>query len=224
MHSGYGHFIDNSILLLFIGVPLEMSQGWARVSCSWLAGTLAGSLGAAVLDSKFQSLSGASAVVAAFAGANIATEMMNWEENKFARNIFPIWKRRHQKKISLNQFRLVRVAMSVFYVLANVFLSLEKLRSGGAGANSNTSFTGHFAGAIAGFLTQWVVEEPRGPRPLKTWKVVAKWLCAVALLVLLVWACYHVTVNTVVPRTAGQCEHSYDGLFMKMFKSGKWCG
>lgn len=84
LHGNHQHIINNMILQVLVGIPLEMSQpgflGSFRVLSLYFAGLILGGLGASIAQPD-KYLVGASAAIYALVMAHLATLILNWKED-----------------------------------------------------------------------------------------------------------------------------------------------
>ncbi|XP_023243503.1 rhomboid-related protein 3-like isoform X1 [Centruroides sculpturatus] len=71
IHAGAVHIFFNLLVQIILGIPLEMVHKWWRVGLVYMAGVIAGSLGASISDPK-TFLAGASGGVYALIAAHLA--------------------------------------------------------------------------------------------------------------------------------------------------------
>lgn len=130
IHAGLVHLIFNVIIQLILGIPLEMVHKSWRIALVYFAGVAAGSLGSSLSDPGTY-LAGASGGVYALIAAHLANVIINWKEMEYG--IFRL--------ISLVAFALLDVGTALYYRYASE-----------GGDTNKTSYSAHFAGALAGLL------------------------------------------------------------------------
>ena len=230
-HKHLCHCLLNTGVLLIVGIPLEMVQGGARVAAVWLAGTIGGVTGFAFLDIRLdpkchiESLSGASAAVAAFVGAHLASEILNWKENKIARvNTLPCLRSwcglRPRKKLVYNLFCWFKIAVCGLYIVQQVVSASCKLSSKDGNTDDcsysdkcqywplwskRTSYTAHFWGLAYGFLVGFIFLENR---LAEKWEKMAKVLFGVLTVGLSVAALTVIILDAKVHEHKG-CSHDH---------------
>ena len=80
VHSSWWHLLFNLTLQTFLGIPLEMVHGSARLGLIYMAGVLAGSLSTSVLDPGV-CLLGASGGVYSLLAAHLANLVLNYSSS-----------------------------------------------------------------------------------------------------------------------------------------------
>jgi rhomboid-related protein 1/2/3 len=158
IHAGVLHLVFNLLVQLGLGIPLELvHKGW-RIGLIYLAGVVAGSLGASISDPNSY-LAGASGGVYALISAHMANVMLNWTEMEF------------------NWIRLVGLivfAGTDFGVAIHDRYFTEK--------KNRTSYAAHLAGAIAGLLVGIIAL--RNLR-VRRWELVLGWFALVIYIMLM---------------------------------------
>ena len=133
IHAGYLHLIFNIIVQLCLGVPLELIHKWWRVGLLYLAGVVAGSLGASISDPK-SFLAGASGGVYALIATHLSNVVLNFSEMEYA------WVR----LLGLITFAFTDVGVAIYDRYHQM-------------ANHRVSYAAHIAGAVAGLLLGLIV-------------------------------------------------------------------
>lgn len=82
IHNGYIHLINNLIMQLIFGLPLELYHEWKAIMPVYIAGVIGGSLAHSVTDFN-AGLAGASGGCYAIIGAHLANVIINWKEMNY---------------------------------------------------------------------------------------------------------------------------------------------
>ena len=159
-HHGLSHLAVNLALVLVVGLPLEMSHGWARVALVYLVGVLAASLTYS-LAKPCGVLVGCSGGVYALTTAHLATILLNWREDSLV-----LRQRLRNKQATAPTFgviiRLCRIVMVSGLLMVDVIDSLIL-------SASQTSYTAHLTGSAVGLLVGLVVLRNRRVEHWETW-------------------------------------------------------
>lgn len=147
LHSGYIHLGSNVAVALVLGIPLEMVHRSWRIFILYVAGVIAGSLAASMLDPHAY-LVGASGGVYALMAAHMANTIINWSEMPFR------WVR------LLTILVLMATDVGVF-----IWMHISE-------EDTKISYVAHLAGAVAGLLLGMVTL--RNLKEYK-WEQALKW-------------------------------------------------
>ncbi|XP_076048803.1 rhomboid-related protein 2-like isoform X2 [Oratosquilla oratoria] len=128
IHSGYVHLINNLLVQLILGIPLEMVHKWWRVILVYFSGVLVGALLTSVTDPHTY-LVGASGGVYAIEYAFLGNLILNWK------HFYYPWVHA--------VFLGVLTCVDVGFAIWDTYFSVDP---------SNTGHMAHLGGALAGLL------------------------------------------------------------------------
>jgi len=178
VHSGIAHVALNLGIQLFVGLPLEMSHGSARIAVVYTAGVLSGAMATSSFNPKMY-LAGASAGVYSLIAAHLASLILNWKED-----VMIIRQRIRQGRVNLAHssevYRHMRLLSVLVYTACDisyaVYTHMENLQS-------NIGYLAHLAGGGAGILVGICVLKNRRK---ETWEIGLKVVCSLFCLTLIV--------------------------------------
>lgn len=178
VHSGVGHILLNLVMQLFVGLPLEMSHGSARIGVVYISGVLAGSLATSSFDPNMY-LAGASGGVYSLIAAHLASLTLNWKEDAMV-----IRQRVREGKISSVQsstvYRLMRLLSVLIYAVCDTGYAMYSRFVFGAGT---VGYLAHLAGAAAGLLVGISVLKNRRK---ETWEIYLRIISTLVIVALAV--------------------------------------
>uniref|UniRef100_A0A6G1SE68 Protein rhomboid n=1 Tax=Aceria tosichella TaxID=561515 RepID=A0A6G1SE68_9ACAR len=130
IHAGFWHISFNIVMQMIVGIPLELVHKFERIFLIYIGGVIAGSLGNSVAD-PHSYLAGASSGCYALVAAHVANLILNWGEIRGA----------CCRLILVSTFIFIDLGIAIYERHFKISLTQHR-----------TSYGGHLAGTISGFL------------------------------------------------------------------------
>ncbi|XP_023342286.1 rhomboid-related protein 2 [Eurytemora carolleeae] len=180
LHGNITHIVLNIILQLMVGLPLEMTNHFWRISLVYFSGVLGGSLMFSVSNPE-AGLVGASAGVTGIVTAHLASIILNWKEDSL------ILRQRMRKREATSPTfgKIVRIAR-ILVVLAILGIDVANMMQ--QDKDDRTGYSAHFGGGLFGLLVGIVILRNRKVQHWETWaKTCCLGLAVLGLSSLIIW-------------------------------------
>ena len=158
VHNGPGHLITNLMTILFIGLPLELTNKWWRVAIVFFTSIIGGSITVSVFDPATQ-LVGASGGVYGLLGAHAAHLILNWKED----NLIMQQEIERHKRTRAIKAKAIRTGRLVVVLLLGTVDMVVSIVSKYKYNDNSVSLLAHLGGGLTGLVIGIMVMKDRKP-------------------------------------------------------------